>query len=212
MALIHAASITPTKHEAIAAWLPTQPWAPPTGGLRLLAAYRFDDPEGKVGLETHLVGCGDVVVQVPLTYRDAPRRDAEPSLVCTMEHSALGERWVYDGAADPAYLRMLAATTLTGVGQAVELRVTEDGAWTRSPQVRLSGRGSVEGTVRVDGWGAGEQDGDDTVFRSADLELRLARFPRPVFTCRAALLGTWTGQEEPAVLATVAQHGVQARE
>ena len=63
-----------------------------------------------------------------------------------------------------------------------ELRVTGDGAWTRSPQVRLSGRGSVEGTVRVDGWGAGEQNGDDTVIRSADLELRLARFPRPVAT------------------------------
>jgi hypothetical protein len=78
MALIHAASTTPTRLEAIAAWLPAQPWAPPTGKLQLLAAYRFDDPEGKVGLETHLVGCGDVVVQVPLTYRDAPLRDAEP--------------------------------------------------------------------------------------------------------------------------------------
>jgi hypothetical protein len=105
---------------------------------------------------------------------------------------------------------MLAATTLTGVGQAVELRVTEDGAWTRSPPVRLSGRGSVEGTVRVDGWAAGEQDGDDTVIRSAELELRLARFPRPVATSGAAPLGTCAGQGEPAVLATVAQHGVQA--
>lgn len=204
MALLHAASITPTKHEAIARWLPAQPWAPPTGELELLGAYRFDDPEGRVGLETHLVRSGDVVLQVPLTYRDAPLADAERSLVCTMEHSTLGTRWTYDGAADPAYLRVLAAATLSGVGQALELRVTEDAAWTRSPTVRLSARGSIEGTVRVDGWGPAEQDGDDTVIRSADLELRLARVPRPATTGGAAVLGTWPGQDEPAVLARVA--------
>ena len=202
MALIHAASITPTKQEAIAAWLPLQPWAP-AGELELLGAYRFDDPEGKVGLETHLVRSGDVVVQVPLTYRDAPLADAGRSLVCTMEHSTLGQRWVYDGVGDPVYLRMLAAATLTGVGQAAELRVTEEGAWTRSPKVRLSGRGAVDGTLRVDGWGPADQDGDDTVFRSTDLELRLARRPRPAAASGTALLGTWSGQDEPAVLATV---------
>ena len=71
MALLHAASIRPTKIEMLRAWAPTQPWF--TGddeGLEQIGAYRFDDPDGEVGIETFLVRSGDgPVLQIPVTYR-----------------------------------------------------------------------------------------------------------------------------------------------
>jgi hypothetical protein len=71
VAILHSnAEITPTKPELLATWLPTQPWFGDASALRLVGAYRFDDPDGAVGMETHLVRAGDgPVLQVPLTYR-----------------------------------------------------------------------------------------------------------------------------------------------
>lgn len=202
MALLHRATITPTKLEAVAGWLPDQPWAP-AGDVTLVGAYRFDDPLGETGLETHLALVAGTVVQVPLTYRAEPLEGAEASLVCRMEHSALGTRWVYDAMADPAHLRMLAAATLTGVGQSVEIQVVDGVARTRPPTVRLGGGGWAGGLIEVDGWGAPEQDGDDTVVHSDAFELRLHRRPVPGGRPDGSLLmGTWAGQDEPAVLAT----------
>lgn len=75
MALYHDATITPTKAELIADWVPTQSWGPPAAlPIDVIGAYRFDDPEGRVGMETHLVTAGESILQVPLTYRDHPRR------------------------------------------------------------------------------------------------------------------------------------------
>ena len=73
--------------------------------LRLLAAWRLDDPAGEVGVETLIVadesGPEPVVYQVPLTYRGEPLGSADHALVGTMEHTALGHRWVYDAPHDP---------------------------------------------------------------------------------------------------------------
>ncbi len=97
MAMLHQATLTPTKAELIAAWLPGQPWfAGDAGAVRLVGAYRFDDPAGEVGIESHLVEVGGRTFHVPLTYRGAPLDGAEAFLVGTMEHSVLGRRWVYD--------------------------------------------------------------------------------------------------------------------
>src|SRR5437868_3749383 len=83
----HRATITPTKQDLIAAWAPTQPWGPsPTDAMDVIGSYRFDDPDGRVGMETHLVSAGGVVLQVPLTYRDEPLAGAEHALISEMEH------------------------------------------------------------------------------------------------------------------------------
>ena len=197
MALIHAATLEPSKHDAIAAWLPSQPWAPDDGEVRLVGAFRFDDPDGEVGIETHLVECGGVVWQVPLTFRGSPLVGGEHDLVATMQHSALGERWVYDGPGDPAYVRMLATATLTGVGQAAELQLAGEEQRTRPPTARLSGHGWITEPVRVDGWGAASLEDGVTVVRSPDLEVRLRRRPGPAdgggSDGPAVLLGTWAG-------------------
>ena len=73
MGVFHRATITPTKHELIAAWAPTRPWGPPAGvPTNVIGSYRFDDPEGRVGMEIHLLDAGGMLLQVPLTYRDEP--------------------------------------------------------------------------------------------------------------------------------------------
>src|SRR6185312_16942664 len=119
MALIHKATLDPTKLELLAAWLPGKSWhqAAP-GELERVASYRFDDPAGAVGVETLLVRSGDgPVFQVPLTYRAAPLAGADDWLVGTMNHSVLGKRWAYDAVADPVHAQCLAAAIFTNTGQ-----------------------------------------------------------------------------------------------
>src|SRR5262245_47965027 len=119
MALFHVATITPTKEQLITDWVPHQSWGPADGvPIKFHGSFRFDDPNGEVGMETFLATAGDSVLQVPLTYRDAPLDGAEGALITTMEHSVLGKRWVYDGLGDPEFVVMLAAVTMTGQGEA----------------------------------------------------------------------------------------------
>src|SRR4051794_26592179 len=110
MALFHRATITPTKGELIVEWAPTQPWCPAGADpIEVIGSFRFDDPNGRVGMETHLVTAGDALLQIPLTYRDEPLDRSDDGLITEMQHSVLGTRWVYDGLRDPRFVIMLAA-------------------------------------------------------------------------------------------------------
>jgi hypothetical protein len=87
-----------------------------------VAGFRFDDPAGEVGIETMLVSAdGEIVYQVPLSYRGAPLPDRDAWLIGTSEHSVLGRRWIYDACGDPVYAAALAGVILAGTGQAEEL-------------------------------------------------------------------------------------------
>ena len=86
MAIIHKANLSPTKLEIIADYLPTQPWFIQDGTPELIGAYRFDDPAGEVGIETHVVAAGERIYQVPLSYRGHELGGADEWLICTMEH------------------------------------------------------------------------------------------------------------------------------
>jgi hypothetical protein len=109
MALLYVATLVPTKVELLRAWLPTRSWAGPDGsGAEPVGAYRFDDPAGQVGIETHLLRAGERTLQVPLTYRNEPLDGADEWFVGRVAHSVLGERWVYDGCGDPVYRAALA--------------------------------------------------------------------------------------------------------
>ncbi|MFJ4316764.1 1,4-alpha-glucan branching protein [Streptomyces lavendulae] len=116
MAVIHHTTLTPTKLELIAEWLPLRPWYQGAGDVSRLAragGFRLDDPEGEVGIEFMVVtdasGDGPVAYLVPLTYRGAPLDGAGDGLVGTLEHGVLGKRWVYDGAHDPVMVEQLLA-------------------------------------------------------------------------------------------------------
>ena len=153
MALFHLATITPTKSELIAEWAPTQPWGPPADvPIDVIGSYRFDDPDGRVGMETHLVNAGGTLLQVPLTYRDEPLDGAADALITEMQHSVLGTRWVYDGLRDPRFVVMLAAVAMTGQGEALGMAVY-DGRWYVAPSnVRIEGGGWTQERVPVDGF------------------------------------------------------------
>jgi len=140
----HRATLAPEKPELLRAWVPGRPWAVGAGTLTPLGAYRFDDPEGEVGLEGILVRSDDgAVLHVPLTYRAAPLDGAEAALVGTTEHSALGTRWVYDAPADPVWRHTLAATVLTGGVGAEEYFEVDGERETREPTVAVTGTGAV---------------------------------------------------------------------
>ena len=176
MAILHQATLSPTKDELLAEWLPTQPWAG-DGPWHRVGAYRFDDPAGEVGLEVHLLEAAGTLIQIPLTYRGEARAD-DAGLVTTMSHSALGTRWVYDAMADPAFVPVLAAATLTGTGQALGM-VQRDGHWTVVPStVRLVGASPVTEPVVLGEFAlpAVEADGWSTTV-SETATLRLARRP-----------------------------------
>src|SRR5262245_25428215 len=106
------ATLDPTKQDLAEAWLPSRLWASRVSKVDKVAEYRFDDPEGEVGVETILWRTEDgTVLQVPFTYRAAPLAGADDFLVGTSDHSVLGRRWVYDGCGDPIW----AATTTTAI-------------------------------------------------------------------------------------------------
>lgn len=116
MAVIHnTTTLTPTKLDLLATWLPEQPWYAGKGQPELARAggFRLDDPEGEVGIEFLVVtdSSGDepVVYQVPFSYRGAPLAGGDKALVGTTEHGVLGKRWVYDGAHDPVVAAQLFA-------------------------------------------------------------------------------------------------------
>lgn len=206
MARLHAATLTPTKVELIERWAPTQPWCPPTRlPIELIGAFRFDDPEGQVGMETHLVRSGEVVMQVPLTYRSQPLAGADDALVTKMEHSVLGTRWVYDGLRDPHLVFMLAAVAMTGQGEALSM-VEDEGRWFIAPsKVRITGGGWTGGRVSVDRFEVLEGDQSAALFRNDRFELKAFRRPRTGPRPAMGLTATWDGQSEPVVLAEVVE-------
>jgi len=203
MAILHRATLTPTKPEVLASWLPHQAWAPGDGELEVAGAFRFDDPDGQVGLEVHLVRLGGVLLQVPFSYRGAPLDGGEPFLVTTMDHSALGKRWVYDGLGDPVLVSILAAASLTGAGQSVAV-VEDTGRRLVVPSaIRLGGGGWTGGPVAVDGLALVSDGPDGAVLRSDVLELRVARRPAAATAPPIGLTATVPGIAEPVVLAEV---------
>lgn len=205
MARFHLATITPTKAELIAEWSPTQAWGPSADVAQdVIGSFRFDDPDGRVGIETHLVRAADALYQVPLTYRDEPAAELADALISTMEHSVLGTRWVYDGLRDPVCTLMFAAVTMTGQGEALGMAVYDDRWYIAPSNVRVQGGGWGMERVPVDGF-ALASDGDDgvAIVRSESLELRVHRRPAVGARPTIGLTATWETQADPVVLAEV---------
>ncbi|WP_231441828.1 maltokinase N-terminal cap-like domain-containing protein [Brevibacterium zhoupengii] len=191
MADIYSAELNPGKLDVISAWLSKQSWAAEVDvapeSLTKVTSYRFDDPEGKVGAEIHIVAAGDRVFQVPLTYRGAELAGADKHLVSTMEHSILGARWVYDGMGDPLFRQRLDHAIATAGTSAKQYRVDAEG--NRIDEI----------TDVAHAWGTGPLAGAEDVQVLYELNL-----DSPAEGSDAGLLlGRWTGQEAPVVLAVM---------
>ena len=169
MAVVHSsATIRPTKQELLEAFF--------DGPVEVVGAYRFDDPDGEVGVEGFLVRRDDALRHVLFSYRGAILAEDGARLVSTMEHSELGPRWIYDGATDPVAVACVRRAILGEQAQAV-LELWEDGrlVGTREPAVRL---GAVAGDAAAHG-------GDPGV-------VHVLREPEEAASA-PALLATWDG-------------------
>jgi hypothetical protein len=204
MALFHRATLTPTKAEVIEAWAPAQPWGPPDDdAIEVVGSFRIDDPNGRVGMETHLVKAGEVLFQVPLTYRDEPLVGGDAALISEMQHSALGKRWVYDGLRDPMFVTMFAGVAMTGQGEALGMVVYDD-RWHVAPSnVRIHGGGWTQERVAVDGFELRSDDAHASVLQNERFELTVFRRPLPGPAPAIGLRASWDGLAEPVVLAAI---------
>ncbi|WP_341715778.1 hypothetical protein QQG74_17175 [Micromonospora sp. FIMYZ51] len=208
MALLHRAEIRPTKLELLATWLPGRDWyqGDTDAQVARVAAYRFDDPAGEVGIETLLVRAGTGPVhQVPLTYRGAPLDGAEEWLVGTVEHSVLGTRWVYDACGDPVYAAALADAVLAGSGQAEEYFEVDGAREVRPASMDI--HTDAAGTVEIPRLGAVRRvvDGDPTVIVTDAIELAVLRRLGRTGSAPtgATLTGTWDGVTAPLAYASL---------
>jgi hypothetical protein len=203
MAIFHLATISPTKAELIAEWAPTRPWGPSAADpIDVIGSYRFDDADGRVGMETHLLTAGGVLLQVPLTYRDKPLVGAEDAFITEMQHSVLGTRWVYDGLRDPQCVMMLAAVAMTGQGEALGMAVY-DGRWYIAPSnVRIQGGGWTQERVPVDNFELESDEASASVLYNDRFELRVFRRPVPRPRPAIGLTANWDG-DAAVVLAEV---------
>lgn len=183
MAVVHRAELRPSKLELLATWLPGCTWFEDAGPIERISAFRFDDPDGEVGLETFIVGSGPMRFHVPLTYRGAPLDGG--TLVGTMDHSVLGPRWVYDGPTDPVYVDVMRQAIVRGERD-VDM-VLDDG--TQVP--------------RLDWWATATGSGAEPA--AAALDLVVARqIPAESPTHAPTMSASWLGQETPTVLAWLA--------
>ncbi|MFI6780230.1 hypothetical protein [Micromonospora sp. NPDC050276] len=206
MALLHKATLRPTKLELLATWLPSRPWfAGPTGAeVVSRGAYRFDDPAGEVGIETMLIGTADGPVHhVPLTYRAAPLDGADAWLVGTTEHSVLGRRWVYDGCGDPVYAAALAHAILSGSGQAEQYFEVDGRREVREPTVTVVVDGAVDADLPAVGTVRRVVDEDHTIIDTDTVKLVVVRRPGTGVdgSAAATLKGRWDGQSTTVPLA-----------
>lgn len=207
MALLHRADLRPTKLDLLAVWLPGRPWyrgRPGAADIGRVAAFRFDDPAGAVGIETMLVEAGDgVIYQVPLTYRDAPMAGGDGWLVGTTDHSVLGQRWVYDACADAVYAAALASAILAGSGQAEEFFEVDGRLEPREPSMTVTGSGQhADADVSAFGSVRRVVENDPTIIVTDSVELAIVRCLKgSTGLPGAALTGTWSGQPTPVLLA-----------
>ena len=107
------ATLSPSKLELLAEWLPKQAWFNgDPADLERVAFWRFVDPDGEVGLDSMLLASGGRVYHVPVTWRGAEL--AEGELIGTLEHSELGTRYGYDATTDPVYVSELVRVITEG--------------------------------------------------------------------------------------------------
>jgi hypothetical protein len=217
VAHLHKTTLVPSKLELLREWAPTQSWfaGERSAEFETIAAFRLDDPDGQVGVETLFVRAGDgPVLQIPLTYRNDEVAGAERFLVGTMQHGVLGKRWTYDATGDPVYLTALATAALSGGSQA-EMYYEENGVRTiKEPNAIATGSGhpgTVVPSAQDDSIPATRNDRSSTLVETDRLAFLLARqpvvHPLSIDTNAHTFAGTWTGQTEPAILALVSLRG-----
>lgn len=149
MALVYTAQLNPDKSEWMRLALVAH-GEPEDVAFEKAGSYRFDDPDGEIGVEVMIVRVGDRLLQLPMSYRAAPREGA--TVITTAEHSVLGTRWIHDASTDPEAREILRRGTAGELPQAVLEKHDESGRYleTRQPDVQLTVVGHGDGGGELD--------------------------------------------------------------
>lgn len=199
MALLHHATLNPSKRELVRTYLAGRSWAAGLGEVRPVASYRFDDPAGEVGLEATLLGDADgTVVHVPVTYRAAPLEGAQEYLLGTLEHSILGTRWVYDGCGDPVWTNALAGVIATGGTEAEQYFEVDGRRETHDAGMTVRGSGSPSAAApRLGPIVSSVDDAATTVISLGEATLVVVRVVGSPLAAPEALIGRWGSRSQP---------------
>ena len=174
MAEIDNTTMSPTKLDLLAAWLPAQPWYRQTGDPELarMGGFRLDDPDGAVGIEFMVVTDRAMTYQVPMTYRAGALDGADGALIGTSEHGVLGRRWLYDGVHDPV-LRTQLIALLQGDAEAQAQTVSN----AKDPTV--TSQPAVEGSLHFTSTEVVANGPSGTYLQAGELSVRICRVLQP---------------------------------
>jgi hypothetical protein len=200
MAIVYPnAELDPGKRELMDAWLPSRPWF--DGEPRKpVGSFRFDDPEGEVGMEGFLLGGeGLSTLFLPLTYRSAELPGAEAYLVGTTEHSVLGTRWVYDGAGDPVFVQSLVTAVLTGATGVDHEYDLGNGPESRPTNAQVRGSGTPDADLPQVTTVSSQDEGPLTVIDADGVTVVLARVVGADVSTDHTLSATWKAGQEVVI-------------
>ncbi|WP_232548611.1 maltokinase N-terminal cap-like domain-containing protein [Propioniciclava soli] len=140
------ATLTPSKLELLAGWLPKQLWfAGDASDVERIGFFRFVDPDGEVGIDCMVITSAGFTYHVPVTWRSEPLD--EGLLIGTLEHSVLGTRYCYDAPTDPVYVAELVRIIREG-DAAADIADADSGAAIPSP-IEVEGSGVVAGVDAI---------------------------------------------------------------
>ncbi|KRF19956.1 hypothetical protein ASG90_19700 [Nocardioides sp. Soil797] len=205
MAILHQATINPTKDQVVGPWLETRPWWDGIAERGPVGTFRLDDPAGEVGIECFLFGSASgSTLFVPVTYRSAPLPDGDAHLLGTMQHSVLGERWVHDGCGDPVFVTTLAETIRTGGTHArLDYHRADGSVVEREPTATARGSGAADlADITPDQVGRPTDHDDRTVVSLGALTLTVVRRVGAELPAGPGLVARFAGGTD-LVLATI---------
>jgi hypothetical protein len=195
MAIVYPhAQLTPGKRDLMDAWLPGRPWFDGEPGRKPVGSFRFDDPEGEVGMEGFLLGGdGRSTLFLSMTYRSAALPDADDHLIGTTEHSVLGTRWVYDGCGDPVFVQSLVNAIVTGATGVDHEYDLGNGPETSPTNAQVRGSGDPGTEPPLLGALSSRDDGPVTLVDAGPLQVLVARVVGAAVDARQTLAVTWKG-------------------
>lgn len=144
---VHAgASVKPSALELVNDWIGRQPWFVGNPALELVGTFKFEDPDGEVGLHNMIVRSRGHLYYVPVTWR-SEMLPGWADLIGEAQHTVLGRRYLYNAETDPVFMDELRRVIVEADTDS-EVRTTSGDV--RERKIEVQGNGEpCDGRVRV---------------------------------------------------------------
>lgn len=173
MAIIHKATLSPSKLELIADYLPKQPWFIRRANRSWWAPTALTIPPVKSESKPTSSQPATASTRFPSATAATSLAGANDWLIGTMDHSVLGKRWVYDACADPVYIKALATAILTGQKEAEQF--VDGESQPRPSTVSVQGTGMLDGGLPALSASAPVSGSGVTIIDAGSLRLKVNR-------------------------------------